>query len=69
MNGLIKEWLLTNEIELDNLGRVLISDSKIIIEINGAISATENKLDDENHNFPCGLGCHKDDSCGLGCGP
>ena len=66
MQGNLVKWLLVSEISVDSLGRVIINDNNVLVEISGAISELRGVSD--GHNFPCGLGCGKDDSCGLGCG-
>ena len=54
MSNPIKNWLSQNEIHVDEIGRVIIEDVRIISEINGAMKLVDPV---DNGNIPCGAGC------------
>ena len=61
MSKYIREWLLTEKVSVDNIGRIILNDENVLAEINGAVSALASQLVDAG-NMGCGAGC--DTSCG-----
>jgi hypothetical protein len=64
--------LMFNDIAVDDLGRVLLSDAKLLGAVNGAASTATyaTSLLGDNANCPCNSGCNTLCACPLnpGCG-
>ncbi|HCU00396.1 TPA: hypothetical protein DIC20_01680 [Candidatus Dependentiae bacterium] len=57
MNNELKNWLSRNNIALDNYGRIIIHDEKVISEISGAVGKLQ-ELPETCCGGGCDAGCH-----------